>query len=129
VAGSVEDVQGRIDTYSPLLALRLDIEEGGEITLPIPTNFNAFVYQLDGESEVNGELATSKDLVWFNNDGDAVSIKGLKSGKAILLAGEPIGEPLATYGPFVMNTEAELTAAIQDYQAGKMGVLKEGFKA
>lgn len=128
VAGSISEVTGVIDTYSPLLALRLDIEEGGEITLPIPQSYNAFLYQLDGASNVNGESAANKELIWFNNDGDSVTIKGLKSGKAILLAGEPINEPLATYGPFVMNSEKEIMEAVQDYQAGKMGVLKEVFE-
>ncbi len=128
VAGTVSETQGIIDTYSPLLALRLDIEKGGTINLPIPKNYNAFLYQLDGKTTVNGETASNKDLVWFNNDGDSVSIEGLETGKAIVLAGEPINEPLATYGPFVMNSESEIVAAIQDYQAGKMGVLREVFE-
>lgn len=127
VAGSLNEVHGKIDTYSPLLALRVNLEAGGEISLKIPKTYNAFWYQLDGESEVSGQKAGVKDLVWFNNDGDTVEVKSTVSGKAILLAGEPINEPLATYGPFVMNTEAEIMQALQDYQSGKMGHLNEIF--
>lgn len=127
VAGALAETTGKINTYSPLLALRLEIEQGGKMRLPIPKHYNAFLYQLDGESEVNGKEAGVREMVWFNNDGDYIEIEGKATGKAILLAGEPINEPLATYGPFVMNSQAEVMTAIQDYQAGKMGVLNEIF--
>lgn len=128
VAGEIGEVAGTIDTYSPLLALRLDIEKGGKITLPVPKHYNAFVYQLDGKSNINGAKAGNKEMIWFNNDGDTITVEGVESGKAILLAGAPINEPVATYGPFVMNSQAEVMQAIQDYQAGKMGQLNEVFE-
>jgi len=127
VAGEIDNIKGTIDTYSPLLILRLDIETGGEMSLKIPADFNALWYQLEGESSVSAQSVGKKELLWFNNDDDTVTVKGIASGKAILLAGKAINEPLVTYGPFVMNTEAEITQAIQDYQAGKMGVLRENF--
>ena len=128
VAGTLENTRGTIDTYSPLLALRLEIKAGGKMRLPIPKHYNMFWYQLDGKSNINEKNVGVREMVLFNNDGDYIEIEGLESGKAILLAGEPINEPLVTYGPFVMNSQEEVVAAIQDYQAGKMGVLNETFE-
>ena len=82
---------------------------------------------LDGEIEVNGRRAVEKDMLWFNNDGRQVVLTVIKSSRFILLSGEPINEPVATYGPFVMNTEKEIQEAITDYQQGKMGELNEVF--
>lgn len=129
VSGKLNGVKGKINSYSPLLTLRLEIQEGGKMEIPIPENFNAFIYQLDGKLLINNNSKTlAKDLCWFNNDGKSIHIEGLSNSRAILLAGEPINEPLKTYGPFVMNTQTEIMQAIRDYQMGKMGVLIEEFK-
>ena len=128
VAGELQNVEGKINPLSPILALRLDIQKDGEIRIPIPENFNTFIYQLDGKLKINGKTeTTTKDLTWFNNDGGYVTIKGLEDTRAILLAGEPIGEKVTSYGPFVMNTQTEILEAMRDYQMGKMGVLIEEF--
>ena len=128
VAGSLNGVSGKIEANSELLTLRLNISEGGQTEISVPGDFNAFIYQLDGELKINGERAThAKDLIWFENDGDSVSVEGLGEGRAILLAGRPINEELATYGPFVMNSQTEIMEAMKDYQMGKMGVLIEDF--
>ena len=66
-------------------------------------------------------------MLWFENDGDCVQLKVTKSARFILLSGEPIGEPLVTYGPFVMNSQEEINQAIIDYQNGEMGSLYESF--
>ena len=85
------------------------------------------IYLLDGEIESNGETAQAKDMIWFNNDGEQITIKVKADSRFILLSGEPIGEPVATYGPFVMNTDEEIHQAMTDYQEGKMGHLIETF--
>lgn len=129
VAGNLNGVEGMIDTYSPLHILRLDMDAGGKATLPIPEGFNAFLYQLDGDMRVNGEVqSTRRQLTWFNNDGKEISVEAGSASRAILLAGEPLGESVATYGPFVMNTQEEVMQALQDYQMGKMGQLNEIFE-
>jgi len=127
VAGELQGIAGKIDTYSPLLILRLDLQEGGEMQLDIPQEYNALWYQLRGNSTVNNTAANVRELLWFENDDTTVKITASESGKAIILAGKPLNEPLATHGPFVMNTQAEIMQAIQDYQSGKMGVLNEKF--
>jgi len=128
VAGEFKGKSSKISTYSPLQILRLEVEKDGEIEIPIPENYNALVYLLDGSLTINkSETANQKDMVWFNNDSTNIHIKGKETTRAILLAGEPIGEELATHGPFVMNTQREIMEAIRDYQSGKMGRLVETF--
>lgn len=131
VAGTFEGKTSKIDTYSPLLILRIEGQKGGKIEIPIPETYNALTYQLDGNLRINNETDTkAKDMVWFNNDGKSIPIIGiefLSDTRIILLSGEPINEPLATYGPFVMNNQQELMEAIRDYQSGKMGNLVETF--
>lgn len=128
VAGETLGKTGPIDLVTPMLVMRFDIEKGGKMEVPIPENFNALLYLLDGKAEINGERhAGGKDLVWFKNDGKTISFKGLENTRAILLSGEPLNEPLATYGPFVMNSQTQIMEALRDYQMGKMGVLIEEF--
>lgn len=128
VAGSFENIHSKIDTYSPLLILRIEVEENGKMKLPIPISFNTFMYVLDGSLLINNnELAETRDLIWFNNDGESIEIQGNENTRVVLFSGEPLNESVATYGPFVMNTEKEIMEAINDYQSGKMGVLIEDF--
>ena len=127
VAGEFEDVIGPAKTYSPQTLLRLEAKSGADLLLEIPKSYNALIYLLDGEVESNGQTAGKKDMLWYNNDGEKIAIKVNNDSRFILLSGEPIGEPVTTYGPFVMNTEAEIHQAIADYQEGKMGQLIESF--
>lgn len=129
VSGDFKGAIGKIKTYSPLLTLRLDIKKGGKIEIPIPSNYNAFLYQLDGNLKINNtENTSSKELTWFNNDGKSIVVEGIENSRAILLAGEPIGEKVTSHGPFVMNTQTEIMEAMRDYQQGKMGILIEEFE-
>lgn len=128
IAGEFMNKKGNIKTYSPLLTLRFDFEEGGKMTVPFPKSYNAFIYLLDGKLTINGERdAKAKEMVLFENDGEAVTFEACENTRALLLAGEPINEPVATYGPFVMNEQSEILQAMRDYQMGKMGTLVEKF--
>lgn len=128
VAGEALGKTGPIELMTPMLVMRFEIGKGGKMEVPIPKGFNALLYLLDGKAEVNGDRhAGGKDLVWFENDGENISFEGLEETRAILLAGAPLSEPLATYGPFVMNNQTEIMEALRDYQQGKMGVLIEEF--
>lgn len=127
VAGKALGKEGPIELMTPMLVMRFDIQKGGKMEVDLPKNFNAFVYQLDGKLNFDGTTTTKKDLTWFKNDGESIAFEGLEDTRAILLAGEPINEPLATYGPFVMNNQTQIMEALRDYQMGKMGVLIEEF--
>jgi len=128
VCGNVGNVSGKIKAHSDILALRLNIKEGGEINIPVPEHFNAFLYLLDGKLDVQkGITAIGKDLVWYKNEGAAITAMARADTRAILLAGAPIGEKVTQYGPFVMNDQTEIMQAMRDYQMGKMGMLIEEF--
>ena len=125
VAGTLEGHKGKIKTFTDVLILRFEIKAGGKTSFDVPKEYNAFFYQLNGKMKVNGESTKKKDLIWFNNDHTKIEIEGVEDTTMILLSGKPLNESLATYGPFVMNTEAEIRQAIFDYQNGAMGTLHE----
>ena len=128
IAGKFEGTQGKIKTYSELLVLRIEISKGGKISIPIPNNFNAIIYQLDGKLLINNERITNaKDLSCFSMQGESVILEGVEDTRAILLSGEPINEKVVSYGPFVMNSHTEIQDAFRDYQTGKMGILIEEY--
>ena len=87
------------------------------------------LYLLDGSLSVDGKTARVKDLIWFNNDGEGINIHIEEQTRFIVLSGEPINEPVASYGPFVMNTQQELQQAVNDFQNGSMGDLEETFES
>lgn len=127
VTGTFDGVKGPAKTYSPQTLLRGTTKAGASFTVDIPQHYNTLVYLLDGEMEIGGKSVGNKTMFWFNNDGEQIDIKTSKESRFIVLSGEPIGEPISTYGPFVMNTEQEIQQAIADYQSGKMGTLVEKF--
>ena len=125
VSGKFKSLNGAVDHFFPVTVLRLNFEEGGEIEYDIPSNQNTLIYLLDGLVKINNQEATGKDFIWFNNDGEKIIMKANQKTRLILLAGEPIGEEVVSYGPFVMNTHTEVMEALRDAQMGKMGVLIE----
>ena len=127
VAGEYKDLTGPAKTFSPLLLMRGEISKEGQIELDIPIHFNTMIYLLDGALSINEESAIKKDLVCFNDDGDKISISAKADTRFIILSGEPIGETVKSYGPFVMNTQTEIMEALRDSQNGKMGILIEDF--
>ena len=127
IAGTFDGIEGPAKTYSPQTLLRVAGEEKSTFPIAIPQNFNAIIYVLNGGLKIDGKIIKDKDMVWFNNDGNEISITITKKCRFILLSGEPIGEKVATYGPFVMNSEQEVKQAIFDFQNGAMGKLVETF--
>ncbi len=127
VAGEFRGIKGPAKTYSPQLLLRGKAEAGAQFEIPIPKSYNAMLYILDGGIQVSGSAAMTKDLLVFDNEGEGIEIEVKTPVEFIVLAGEPIGEEVSSYGPFVMNTQTEILEALRDSQMGKMGVLVEEF--
>jgi redox-sensitive bicupin YhaK (pirin superfamily) len=129
IAGDAMGEKAVIETRTPIIYLHYRIEPGGVATQQVPRAYNAFAYVVDGEGffGAEGEHAGDGQMVLFAQDGDEVSIENAKHAKAtlevLLIAGVPLNEPVARYGPFVMNTEAEIYQAIEDYQQGRMGAI------
>lgn len=123
VAGEFKDKKGPASTFTPMTVMMAKFEAGSEITIPLDENYHTLVYVLDGEMEANGVKLESYHLGLAESDGDSIQLIAQTSGKLLFLSGEPINEPLAAYGPFVMNYQGEIRQAVLDFESGKMGVL------
>ena len=129
IAGEAMGAKAVIETRTPIIYLHYRIEPGGVVTQQVPGAYSAFAYVVEGEGlfGAEGERAGDGQMVLFTQDGDEVRIENRADAKAtlevLLIAGVPINEPVARYGPFVMNTEGEIRQAIEDYQLGRMGVI------
>jgi redox-sensitive bicupin YhaK (pirin superfamily) len=123
IAGAFNDVKGPAQTYSPVNLIDIKLNKGGEAAFPVPASHNTALLVIEGNVVVNGQTATEHSFILFKNDGEDISITALENSVVLLLSGEPINEPIASYGPFVMNTQEEIFEAIQDYQRGKFGTL------
>jgi len=128
VAGSFMGVLGPAKTYSPQTLLRIDATSACSIELPLPKHYNTLLYLLKGSLSVDDEKVPPKTMIWYKNDGDLLNINISEASQFIILSGEPIGEPMVSYGPFVMNDNEELQQAVSDFQDGKMGELVETFE-
>jgi redox-sensitive bicupin YhaK (pirin superfamily) len=127
IAGEVAGHEGPGDTHTPIAFVHATVAPGARLSLPWRPDFNALVYVLSGSGTVGaeGRPVTGGQLVVFGA-GDRLSLRagdGQTPLEVIVLGGRPIGEPVAQYGPFVMNTKAELQQAMDDYRAGRLGVI------
>lgn len=123
IAGEHRGVKGPARSFTPVTLFDLRLKAGVEESFSLPKDQNLFLLVVSGEIEANGQTVHEQDLAVFGHDGEAVTLKALSDSIVLLLGGEPIREPIASYGPFVMNTRAELIQAIEDLDAGKFGVL------
>jgi redox-sensitive bicupin YhaK (pirin superfamily) len=119
IAGSAGDVVGPARTHTPMNVW--DVGLSGEVSLAVPSGHNAMVIVLAGSAEIAGETLNVDELAIFEREGDSVLLSG--SGRVMVLTGEPIDEPIAAYGPFVMNTQEEIRETINEFQSGKYGSL------
>jgi redox-sensitive bicupin YhaK (pirin superfamily) len=129
IAGEAMGQKAVIETRTPIIYLHYKIEPGGAATQQVPAAYNGFAYVVDGEGlfGAEGERAGDGQMVLFAQDGDEVKIENPADAKStlevLLIAGVPLNEPVARYGPFVMNTQAEIRQAFEDYQQGRMGAI------
>jgi len=128
VSGTLDKTAGAAPSNSPLLLLRGALEASGKVNIDIPQSFNTILYILDGSVEVDGKTLATKDMAVFNQDGESISLTAKEDTRYIVLSGEPLNEPVESYGPFVMNNQTEVMQAVRDAQMGKMGVLIEEFE-
>ncbi|HEX7756356.1 MAG TPA: pirin family protein [Niabella sp.] len=123
IAGNFNGVEGPAQTYTPVSLSTIRLKAGGTVTTQIPANYNAALLLIKGNITVNGSTAAEHSFVHFNNEGATITIQAAEDAVVLLLAGEPIEEPIAAYGPFVMNTQEEIYETMEDFQNGKFGTL------
>ncbi len=141
IAGRAMDAHAIINTRTPIMYLHYTLKPGSKIVQPVPKEYNVFAYVINGKgtfgNDINKVLTERGQMVIFKNDGDNVFIgQGLNEDNnnssaaaeeeeedldVLLIGGVPLNEPISRYGPFVMNTKAEVYQAVSDFQTGKMG--------
>lgn len=123
IAGKFNDTEGPAKTYSPVNLFDIHLKTGAEVTTNVPASHNTALLVINGSVEVNETSAPEHSFVLFANEGEEIRITASEDSVILLLSGEPIDEPIASYGPFVMNTQAEIYEAMEEFQSGKFGVL------
>ena len=131
IAGDLGPAKGPGSTYTPMVMVHASVEPGAEVVLPWDPAHNCLVYVLNGRGTVGPDarpISTGQLAVLGSGDAltvaaDQVSQEGSAAMEVLLLGGQPIREPIAWAGPFVMNTEAEVRQAFEDFQAGKLGTV------
>lgn len=123
VAGQFNNTEGPANTYSPVNLFDIKLNNTATVDFSVDANHNTAILVISGSVIVNGTAAPEHSFVLFNNDGEDIAISASEQAVLLVLSGEPINEPIASYGPFVMNTKEEIYEAMQEFQDGKYGVL------
>jgi redox-sensitive bicupin YhaK (pirin superfamily) len=122
IAGHTHGITGAVmrEATQPLY-LDVHVPAGASVDLPVPRGHNAFLYVYRGEVVVEGKGVPQARMAILDNapDADGVRINAAQDSRLLLIAGRPLGEPIAQYGPFVMNTQEELVQAVEDFRAGR----------
>ena len=126
IAGSYQAHQGAATTFTPVNMLNAKLTSGGSATFSFPANHNTCILVIEGEVILNDTEDVPLDhLALFKNEGESFIIKATQNSIVLILSGEPINEPIAAHGPFVMNTREQIMEAFQDYELGKFGELAD----
>ena len=126
IAGNIENKSGMIKTQTSVNAFMIDVEASGQHHFKIDNEHQSMLYLLNGNITVNNDIKlveNENQLVEFHQDGDGFKIEANEKSKLLFLSGVPIKEHVASWGPYVMNSQTEIMEAMRDYQQGKMGFL------
>jgi redox-sensitive bicupin YhaK (pirin superfamily) len=136
IAGELDGEKGPGQTWTPITLLHASVAPGARVALPWEPGFNALLYSLSGNGFAGEELVPVREgTMALFGEGGAISFaadpsqdsRGTGNWEVLVLGGQPINEPVARYGPFVMNTRQEIMQAMQDYQAGRLGTIPPEF--
>jgi len=126
IAGAYQDHKGAASTFTPINMLNAKLTSGGSAEFSFPSNHNTCILVIEGEVILNNTEDVPLDhLALFKNEGETFTIKASQDSIVLILSGEPINEPIAAHGPFVMNTREQIMEAFQDYELGKFGELAD----
>ncbi len=124
IAGAYSGARGPATTRTPMQVWDLRLAQGHHTRLPLTQGWNSLLVVLHGTVMVNGsDIVREGQFVQLDRDGEDATLEANTDATILVLAGEPIDEPVVGYGPFVMNTQAEIRQAIEDFQGGRFGQL------
>lgn len=126
IAGEYMGTKGSASTFTPIEVYNLRLNNNGKAGFSFPSDYNTAFVVIEGEIKVNDSaLAKTDQLVHFKNEGEEIQVEAMQDSVVLILSGAPIHEPIAQYGPFLMNKPEEIQQAIADYNQGKFGYLEE----
>jgi redox-sensitive bicupin YhaK (pirin superfamily) len=124
LAGALKGVASKAKTFTRINIFDVYAQAHADFSLTVPAGDNTSMLVLNGTIHINDtQVARAGDILVFETSGDTITVQTNNDTHLLLLSGEPIDEPIAAYGPFVMNTQQEIMDAINDYNAGKFGIL------
>lgn len=124
IAGEYREVKGPAFTFTPINMFNARIKKGATVDFNFPLTQNTGILVVEGSVTINEQIISSDHFVLFKNEGELIHAMANEDSVLLVLSGEPINEPIASYGPFVMNKWEEIEQAIQDVNTGKFGVLE-----
>ncbi len=125
IAGEFGGVKGPAMTFTPVHLYNLKMKQGETVEMSFPAGYTTALLAIEGSALINGESTLPlNNLALFEPEGERLRVAALEDGIFLLMSGEPLNEPIAQYGPFLMNTQAEIDQAIDDYQQGRFGYLR-----
>lgn len=119
IAGELEGTRGPATTFTPINMWDVRLDAGAEVKLPLPDGHNALIAVLTGHVTIDGQHVGEAEVARFSTEGEGARLRADGDSMVLVLTGEPIDEPVFGYGPFVMNTEAEIRQAIDDFNSGR----------
>lgn len=120
IAGTYQGVKGPATTYTPINLWEFRLPAGQTVELNVPENYTTLLFALKGSVTINNSATLNDaEIAFFERSGTAISLTALKDAMLLVMNGEPIDEPIAGYGPFVMNTQEEIRQAIEDFESGR----------
>lgn len=126
IAGTYQNINGVATTFTELNVFNTYLNEDGIAYFNFPAHFNTGFLVIEGKVIINDtEIAEEGQFIHFKNEGEKIKVKASVQSVILILSGVPINEPIAQYGPFLMNTQQEIKEAITDYNEGRFGYLEE----
>ncbi|MEM7372768.1 MAG: pirin-like C-terminal cupin domain-containing protein [Bacteroidota bacterium] len=122
VLGELEGTQSAIDLLSPAFYYHINLKANGRLDIPTHPQHNAFLYGIDGKLELEGQKQLGPhQIALYERGASIIKLYSEQGAEFLVLGGQPLNEPVYSYGPFVMNTEAQIRQCILNYRNGKMG--------
>ena len=126
IAGEYNGHKGSASTFSPINVFNAKLKKGAEATFNFPAHYTTAILLVEGSAKVNGtDIVPQDHFAMFNRDGETFTIEAVEDAVVLVLSGEPLQEPIAAHGPFVMNTRQELVEAFDEFNQGKFGYLED----